>query len=231
MQKFIKKIVSYLWPFTKEVSSKINGTLEVTWMNGKKVLDSQNANYSYGSLQKLLTYGLTKIEIPTTSEILLLGLGGGSIIHSLRNKFNHQGKITAIEIDEVVIKIAKDEFNITHNHNLEINCEDAFSYIGQCKKQFEIIIIDIFIDNQVPKQFYQNTFWKNLIPLVKVDGYVVFNAGINVIENSAIKHLKSLVKPDIDFIQYNQVQGTNTLLIGKKYSNILPNDTVESLSF
>ncbi|WP_024772369.1 methyltransferase domain-containing protein [Aquimarina macrocephali] len=214
----MKRLLSYLWPFTKEVPSKINGTLELTWMNGKKVLDSQNANYSYGSLQKLLSYGLSQIDISTNSEILLLGLGGGSIIETLRNTFDHQGKITAVEIDEIIIEIAKNEFNITGNHNLEINCEDAFLYVDHCVSQFEIIIIDIFIDNQVPEKFYESQFWKNLITLLKPDGQIVFNAGINLKENIKIESLKSIVKPDIEFSQYNRVQGTNTLLIGKKKS-------------
>ncbi|WP_109438558.1 MULTISPECIES: fused MFS/spermidine synthase [Aquimarina] len=212
----MKKLLSYLLPFTKEIPSKINGTLEITLMNGKKVLDSQNANYSYGTLQKLLTYGLSQIDIPEDSQILLLGLGGGSIIHPLQEKFNHKGKITAVEIDEVIIKIAKNEFDITGSSTLEIICDDALHYVNQCTKQFEIIIIDIFIDNQVPEPFYEEEFWKKIIDLIPPKGKVVFNAGINLKENTKIKQLKSKFKSQIEFIQYNNVQGTNTLLIGEK---------------
>ncbi|TSE07738.1 fused MFS/spermidine synthase [Aquimarina algiphila] len=212
----MKKLLSYLLPFTKEIPSKINGTLEITLMNGKKVLDSQNANYSYGTLQKLLTYGLSQIDIPEDSQILLLGLGGGSIIHPLQEKFNHKGKITAVEIDEVIIKIAKNEFDITGSSTLEIICDDALHYINQCTKQFEIIIIDIFIDNQVPEPFYEEEFWKKTIDLISPEGKVVFNAGINLKENTKIKQLKSKFESQIEFIQYNNVQGTNTLLIGEK---------------
>lgn len=203
-------------PFTKEISSKINGTLELTLMNGKKVLDSQNANYSYGSLQKLLSYGLSQIDIPTDSKILLLGLGGGSIIQSLREKFNHTGKTTAVEIDEVIIKIAKNEFDITDSSTLEIICDDAFHYVNHCTKQFEIIIVDIFIDNQVPEPFYTDEFWKATIDLLVPKGKVIFNAGMNLKENTKIKHLQSKFKSQIELISLNKVQGTNTMLIGKK---------------
>ncbi len=212
----MKKLLSHLLPFTKEIPSKINGTLELTLMNGKKVLDSQNANYSYGSLQKLLTYGLSQIDIPTDSQILLLGLGGGSILQPLREEFNHKGKITAIEIDKVIIKIAKNEFDVTDNSNLEIICDNAQHYVNHCKKQFEIIIIDLFIDNKVPEPFYEDEFWKKIIELIRPKGKVVFNAGINLKENTKIKHLQASFKSQIEFIQFNNVQGTNTLLIGKK---------------
>lgn len=212
----MKKILSYLWPFTKEIPSKINGTLELTWMNGKKVLDSQNANYSYGTLQKLLGYGLSQIHIPQTCEILLLGLGGGSIIQTLRNTCNHYGKITAIEIDQIIIDIAKNEFGIEESKDLEIICDDALYYVNRCTTPFDILIIDIFIDNRVPEQFYTLEFWQKVTSIIRPEGYVLFNAGINLKENTKIEYIKSIVGGDINFSQYNKVQGTNTLLIGKR---------------
>jgi len=40
----MKKLFSYIWPTTRRFSSTINGTLEITYVNGKKVLDTENAN-------------------------------------------------------------------------------------------------------------------------------------------------------------------------------------------
>lgn len=212
----MKKLLSYLWPFTKEISSKINGTLELTWMNGKKVLDSQNTNYSYGSLQKLLSYGLSQIDVPVTSTILLLGLGGGSIIQSLKEKFHHQGKIIAVEIDEIIIQIANNEFGITPDQNLEIIYEDALHYVNRCTQQFEIIIVDIFIDHKVPEPFYDIKFWQKLKLLLKNKGHIVFNAGIHLKENPKIEALLSANKLDIEFTKYDNVLQTNTLIIAQK---------------
>ena len=215
----MKKLLSYLWPFTKEIPSKINGTLELTWMNGKKVLDSQNTNYSYGSLQKILGYGLSQIDIPATGTILLLGLGGGSIIQSLKEKFHHQGKIIAVEIDEIIIQIANNEFGVAPNPNLEIICEDALHYVNKCTQQFEIIIVDIFIDNTVPESFYGLAFWQKLKLLVKDKGHIVFNAGIHLQQDPKIKALLSATEPDLEFIKYNHVLQTNTLIIAQKKQN------------
>lgn len=53
MQKptFIQRIFSWVYPFTlAKVSSKISGTLEVNLQYGKVVIDSPQANYSYGNL-------------------------------------------------------------------------------------------------------------------------------------------------------------------------------------
>ncbi len=212
----MKKVVSHIWPLTKRITSQINGTLEVLWVNGKKVLDSQNANYSYGSLQKVLDFGLSKIEIQNTTEILLLGLGGGSVIQSLNNRFNYKGQITAVEIDDTVIQIAKNEFEIKENTHLSIINDDALHYVENCKKHYDLIIIDIFLDQTVPEPFYKEKFWTHILQLLQSGGYVLFNAGILLKDPDKIEKLKSTLESKITWTQYDHVEGVNTLLIGKK---------------
>ena len=101
----MKRLLSYIWPITKYVESAINGRLEITWYNGKKVLDVKNANYSYGTLQKILHFGLEKIDLLSVSNVLVLGMGGGSIIETLRKELNFLGEIIAVEIDPKVVEI------------------------------------------------------------------------------------------------------------------------------
>ena len=58
----IKKILSYLVPIPIEIiPSNISEQLELTWNNGKLVLDTKRTNYSYVNLQKVLRKGLLKI--------------------------------------------------------------------------------------------------------------------------------------------------------------------------
>ncbi|GAA3512535.1 methyltransferase domain-containing protein [Aquimarina addita] len=211
----MKKIISYIWPVTKKIKSNINGILEITWIDGKKVLDSKNANYSYGSLQRLLSYGISKINLQYDSEILLLGLGGGSVIQSLRKNFKHTGKITAVEIDEMIIEIAKQEFNIVEDESLTIICDDAIAYVETCQQKFDLIIIDLFIDTIVPDQFYKSDFWNNLILLTKPKGHVIFNAGINLKEKTNIEYLINHYQSKIKFTKHDEVEGSNIVLIGE----------------
>jgi hypothetical protein len=55
------KIFSYLLPIKIYETKSVLKSLEVTWANGELVLDSENANYSYGSLQRILRLGLKNI--------------------------------------------------------------------------------------------------------------------------------------------------------------------------
>lgn len=211
----MKKVFSYLWPLTKRINSHHSGLLEITWLNGKKVLDSKNANYSYGSLEKVLDCGLSLSKAERSSNILVLGLGGGSVLGLLRKKYKYTGKITAVEIDPAVIDIALTEFNIGQHEPLELLCEDAFDFVQRSAAGFGLIIIDIFIDTNVPLQFFSTKFWNNITGLLGEKGEVIFNAGIN----SA--HLKETEKAQkevrsIELKKLEDVMGTNTLLLGIK---------------
>lgn len=215
----MKKILSYIWPITRKFPSEFNGTLEISYVNGKRVLDTKNANYSYGSLQKILEIGLTKVNLKSVENLLLLGLGGGSIIQSLRETFEYQKNIIAVEIDPEIIKLAKDEFGISPSNTLQIVQADAFEYVKTSKNKFQLIIIDLFIDTTVPSKFFKKEFCDNVSKLISINGELVFNIGVNlekdteiassIIDNFGIK---------FKFYSLKKVNGTNHLLIGKKIS-------------
>lgn len=213
----MKKFLSYLWPDTKHFYSDINGTLEVTYINGKKVLDTENANYSYGSLQKILEFGLKKVELRSVENILLLGMGGGCVIKSLRENFDYQKRLAAIEIDPKIIEIAKNEFGITESENQSIIQDDAFLYVKNSKEIFQLIIIDLFIDTHVPKIFYGAEFCENVSKILDRKGSIIFNIGIKLEKDSdKSQAIISQFGEDFDFQKHSNVNGSNILLIGKK---------------
>ncbi len=217
MLKRLKKILSFIWPQTTVVSSQINGNLEITSYNGKKVLNSLHANYSFGSLQRILEYGLSKIEISRLQSVLLLGLGGGSVIESLRQKFNFEGVIRAVEIDEKIISIAKSAFNIAPAANLIIENADAFEFVQNHQKQYDLIIIDLFIDNEVPRQFYSVQFCNNLSKLITDGGYFLFNLGIDGVMPVEAKEVITCFQANYFKVELLEHVGrTNTLLTGQK---------------
>lgn len=210
------KYLSYLYPITRKVKSKYSDTLEITWYNGKKHLNTKNANYSYGSLQAILKFGLEKIDLKHINSILLLGLGGGSVIETLREDFNYQKHITAIDIDPVIIDIAKTEYQLENNSNTTIICEDALQFVKTKSSQFDLIIIDLFIDIAVPKPFLEVSFWDDLMNSKSTNGVILFNASLEDKKsnqlNSVIEFLKTKVyKVDV----YEKVNNTNTVIISQ----------------
>ena len=211
------RLLSFIYPITKKVKSEFNGTLEITWYNGKKHLNTKNANYSYGSLQKILKTGLQKINLSNCNNVLILGFGGGSVIKTLRKDFSYQNTITAIEIDPVVIKIAKEEFNVSKFNNLEIVCDDAFKFAEKNDRQFDLIIVDLFIDTEIPSSFYQISFWENIIKACSSKSSILFNASLDSKNDHEIVNIASfLFKNKFQIERLDKVNNTNTLLIAKR---------------
>lgn len=213
------RLLSYILPITKRIESQYNGTLEITWFNGKKHLNSKNANYSYGSLQEILRIGLQKTDLLNCKKILVLGLGAGSVIETLRKDLNYNNHITALEIDPVIVEIAKKEFKLSETKNLKIICDDALNFMNKNIVKFDLIIIDLFIDTEVPSPFYKTSFWNNVIKANSSKGIILFNASLQTDDDNNIQDIKSLLlASNYKTEQLNKVEGTNTLLIAKSFN-------------
>lgn len=206
-----KQWMNYFHPQETLYQSAHNDVLEVHWVNGRKVLDTKHANYSYGTLQEVLEIGLDSIPLEQLNSALVLGMGAGCVVESLRDR-RYEGPILGIEIDPVVIEIAGKEFRLFKDKKVKVLEGDAGIYIQQEDQTYDLVIIDLFIDTEVPKQFYKKNFWKDVLRITNSHGFVLFNAGIDLDEDDLDAFLMRL--PD-DFIYQvvSHVLESNTLII------------------
>ncbi|EKT4520110.1 spermine/spermidine synthase domain-containing protein [Flavobacterium psychrophilum] len=214
-----KRLLSYLIPIKiEEVKSSINKNLEITWNNGQLVLDSKNTNFSYGSLQKVLHFGLKEVgfeRIKSFKNILVLGVAGGSVIKTLIDEIQYEGEITGIEIDPKTIIFANKYFGLDKIKNLQITITDAKKFITGTKETYHLIIIDIFEDDIMPTFLFENEFISNILKILKANSYVVFNTIVNnnadEIRNENFVKLIALKHIKIERIA--NLEGNNELLI------------------
>ena len=175
----IKRLLSYILPVKiYQKKSEFSKNLEVTWNNGYLVLDSENTNYSFGSLQRVLKKGLKYIgyeRINTFENILILGVAGGSVIETIKNDIKFKGKITGVEIDATAIEIANKYFGLNNYKNVEIIIEDAFEFVLKTKEKYDLIVIDIFQDTTMPNFLFEDFFINRINFLLKVNGFILFN--------------------------------------------------------
>lgn len=176
---WIKRYLSYLYPIPdKKMESKFSGTIEINWNNGQRVIDTLHANYSYGSLQRLLKHGLKKFDksvLSNCKDLLILGVAGGSVIKTLREDLDYQKNITGIEIDPHMIYWLKKEFCIDNNFNTNIIELDANYYVQNTTSTYDLIIIDIFIDTEMPEFLFSNIFIDKSFDLLSTKGSILFN--------------------------------------------------------
>jgi len=178
----LKKLLSFIIPINiYKQKSSISKTLELTWNNGKLVLDSENTNYSYGSLERVLRTGLKSIgfaKIKNMQNILVLGVAGGSVIRTLTDELHFEGAISGVDIDPEIIKIANDYFKLNEIPNLEITIDDASEFVRKTTKSYDLIIIDIFEDLIMPDFVFGKAFIDRLGIILKDKGFILFNTMI-----------------------------------------------------
>ncbi len=175
----IRRLLSYLIPITiYKTKSNWSKSIEITWANGELVLDSENTNYSFGSLQRILRHGLKTIgfrQIKKMNKILVLGVAGGSVIKTLIDEIHYKGTITGIEIDNEIITIANSYFKLNQIPSLTLLNTDAFEFVLQAKEKYDLIIVDIFQDTKMPSFLFENFFTQRLCALLQEKGCILFN--------------------------------------------------------
>ena len=201
----------------KSVPSAVNKELKVVMYKGKKLLNTENTNYSYGTLVDVLEYGVDTLPIESIKSILLLGMGAASIVESLREKYYCYAPVTGVELDPVVINLAHEEFDIDQLKDLEIHNMDAWDFVEQSDKEYDLIIIDIFIDVRVPKRFYDPKFWSMLERSVAPNGFVLFNAGIDLEEEDVEKFIDTLPDSFIAQENYNVLVSNTVIMLQKVF--------------
>jgi spermidine synthase len=173
----MKKWLSYLFPqVLKKLPSIHHGMLEISWLNGKKVLDTPLSNYSYGSLQQILKKGIQAIRFePNTNEILILGMGVGSVVETLRKDFHSKASMDLVEFDPQIIELALNEFNLSQYQPYSLFESDAMQYLQDCKKNYPFILVDLFIGNKIPVKFTSKKFAHLLENHLQKGGKIIFN--------------------------------------------------------
>ena len=148
---------------------------------GNAIRQSSINKKSPFKLQTKYTRDMIKVfdyyrDIPET--ILVLGLGAGTIPSYLYHRFP-KTKIYVVEILSELKEIASDYFSMPRDERLEIVIGDAYDYIMETQIQFDLIFMDVFGKNTIPKKFCTEEFYIGLSKLTSTTGYVAFNTWID----------------------------------------------------
>jgi spermidine synthase len=122
-------------------------------------------------LKKLITYNLN------LKTILILGLGGGTVVKMLVKKFP-DSQITAVEIDPEMIDIAQKYFGMDKIPKLNIIQADAFKWVRKTipsSDKFDLILVDLFAGKLVPKQLKTVQFYQDINNILNPNGIIICN--------------------------------------------------------
>ena len=178
MLEIFKRLTSYLWniPIEKSKSSQ-NEYLELVWSKGKKILNSRNANYSYGTDSQVFEKSLAHISERTKNvqRVLILGFGCGGIVELLEKKLDFSGTIVGIEYDKHILDLYHEHFAQQYKSDITVKHQDALSYISNKNEKFGLVLVDLFTDMTTAPILYSTEFIHHLCSAVTANGSIIIN--------------------------------------------------------
>jgi spermidine synthase len=173
-----KKWYSHITPIVLEMTeSEQNPELAVLLNRGRMQLLSGNAIYSWDDLYRNFStaFEVLKIRDRAVEEVLVLGLGLGSVPFMLERKFGVNAYYTAVEWDEKVAELAMKYTFSRLKSAVNIITADAGDFMEICGSEFDMIIVDIFEDDLTPPQFETPEFLESCLRCLNPGGLLLFN--------------------------------------------------------
>lgn len=110
-------------------------------------------------------------------RILIIGLGGGTLVHAYSTLFPQAQQII-VEIDEAVVSVAEDYFDFRQDERVKVETVDGRVYVkraGLRGEKFDLIILDAFNGEYIPEHLMSQEFLQEVKALLPEHGLVVAN--------------------------------------------------------
>lgn len=127
--------------------------------------------------------------VPRPQSVLIVGLGGGGMVHFLRH-VDPALQIDVVEIDPVVVRLAEQYFNVRTGNNTRIITGDGLKYLAETARKYDVIYLDAFLKPSAatdgtgaPLSLRTQQFYKTMQTRLAPGGVAAFNlnhhAGLN----------------------------------------------------
>ena len=143
----------------------------------------RNQTCLYVSEPDLLVFDYTKMSFaglllkPEPEKILIIGLGGGSLPLTFNDLFP-DAQIDTIEIDDAVVRVAKQFFFFEENENMKVYVDDGRPFIKRAsikKQKYDYIVLDAFSGDYIPEHMLTQEFLEEVKSIMTEGGVLVAN--------------------------------------------------------
>ncbi len=134
---------------------------------------------------------------PEQKHVLIVGLGGGSMVHFLQH-YDPELKVDAVEIDPAVVRLAEKYFETRSEGNVRIVTADGFKFLAETKDKYDVIYMDAYLKPAgdtdaagLPLRLKTLDFYKSLQERLADGGLVAFNLNVTEKWHDDIDLIKS----------------------------------------
>ena len=173
----LARLLSHVWPVRVWKGAGANGDLELTWEYGRLVVNSANANQSFGSLHRVWRQAFrdARIQESAPSTALVLGYGAGSVAHILRNELGLDTGITGVDHDATMLQLARERFPLERMEGIELVRSDAFTFAVGAHGPYDLVVVDLFQDLDFAQGVGEADFLRAIRRLVSPSGRILLN--------------------------------------------------------
>jgi spermidine synthase len=110
----------------------------------------------------------------TPRSMLVVGLGGGTVPTFLRRRLPEL-EIDVVELDPVVIEVAKSHFGFREDDRLHAHAGDGRRFIEQAAARYDVVLLDAFGTEDIPYALATREFLQHVRRIVAPGGVVIGN--------------------------------------------------------
>ncbi len=159
---------------------------------------------------------------PEPKRILIIGLGGGTMSNTL-HQLLPESQIDNVEIDQSVIKVARQYFGFVENDQIKTFSQDGRVFIKRAllkKQEYDWIILDAFDGDYIPEHLMTKEFLLEVKALLSKQGILT----ANTFSSSELYNYESATYKAVfgDFYQVVNKDNSNRIILASKLA-LLPN--------
>lgn len=162
-------------PFTTIRVAQGGGLRSLRFLPGnslQSVYDTGNPRRLVLSYTRMAMLGLACV--PRARNILVIGLGGGSMVKYLQQNLP-EARIEAVELDPEVLRVAQEYFDVRPDPQLILICEDGRKYLESQAQAYDLIFLDAYGPSEIPPALATLEFLQQVRLHLNQEGAVVAN--------------------------------------------------------
>ncbi len=170
--------------------------LTITENTGDRSLKFNGVTYSRISNSNIYTgsYWDYFSPLPALFEkpsILMIGLGGGTIVYQLKKIYGDDLDMKIVEISDKMIKLASEFLDYKFKSG-EVIVGDGAAAVSAERKKYDLIILDAYEETFIPPVFLKEKFVRDSFKALEDDGILAINYALsakNMVHYNKYLHL------------------------------------------
>jgi spermidine synthase len=129
---------------------------------------------------------------PDARRALVIGLGGGSVVKRYWRDYPEMW-LDVVELDPEIVDVAYTYFALPRDERIRVFVDDGRRFLDTTNETYDIVIIDAFDEDQVPRQLTTDEFLREVRDHLSPGGVIAYNF-IGVISGERSKPFRSLYR-------------------------------------